>query len=367
MEALIAKGLVVEVGTGDASARGGKKPTMVELNADYARIFCVDVGSEVTRFASADLTGKIVARTESPTHPEQGARALLKTVKRGISRLVAEQTGRHAQATVVSVALPGIVDVGRGVVLETDNVFDWRDVRLASELKAAFDFPVHVDNDVNMAALGELNAQPPGGMRTFVLLRLSTGLGAGVVINGALYHGAHFAAGEIGHMVLDTRVGAISPGPRGYLESVVGVDRVWERMRALTRRRAGPLAPVDGEDHTWWNALDALVRGGNRKAQALSEDIVLHLGCAVANVAAMYDPEAVILLGEAFPPLLDRIVEIARKLVPWPVDVRLSVLGDEAPMRGALAAGLAHAYGQIAHTLQMDGQKANFAHRVARA
>src|SRR5206468_10982368 len=117
--------------------------------------------------------------------------------------------------------------------------FDWRDVRLASELKAAFDVPVHVDNDVNMAALGELNAQPPGGMRTFVLLRLSTGLGAGVVINGALYHGAHFAAGEIGHMVLDTRAGAMGPGPRGYLESVVAVDRVRERIRALSLRRAG--------------------------------------------------------------------------------------------------------------------------------
>jgi predicted NBD/HSP70 family sugar kinase len=81
---------------------------------------------------------------------------------------------------------------------------------------------------------------------------------------------------------------------------------------------------------------------------------VLHLGCAVANVAAAYDPAVVILLGQPFPLLLERIREITSKLVPWPVEIRLSALGDDASLRGALSAGLTKAYEQIVFSLQSD-------------
>jgi glucokinase len=144
------------------------------------------------------------------------------------------------------------------------------------------------------------------------------------VLNGRLYHGSHWAAGEIGHMVLNTAAAAEPPGPRGYLESVVGGDRIAQRLRGSAREAAGDVR----------------------------KDLVLHLGCAVAKLAAAYDPEVVILMGEAFPPLLDEIREIAANLVPWPVEIRLSALGEAAPLKGALAAGISKAHDQIAFSLQ---------------
>jgi len=353
VDALIAKGLVSEVGTGAASARGGKKPTLLELNAGYGRILCVDVGSELVRFALADLASARLYEFDRPTNPAQGARAVLRTIKRGVSNLLAYENGKQAKLQLISIAVPGIVDVRHGVVVETDNIFGWRDFHLGQELKAAFDLPLYMDNDVNMAAVAELNHGAAGTPNSFVLIRLDTGIGAGIVLDGKLYHGWNFAAGEIGHMVLDANAAAGPASRRGYLESVVGGDRVRDRLRAL-RRNAGVNGSV--ENHTAdWAALAALAKDRNAAGRELFHEVVFHLGSAVANIAAAFDPGAVILLGAAFESLLDHLVQITRKLLPWPVDVRLSALGPDAALQGALAAGVSIAFEQIAHNLQSDG------------
>jgi predicted NBD/HSP70 family sugar kinase len=330
VDALISRGLVVEAGPGDSGTRGGKKPTLVEFNGGHGQIFCADVGPELIRFAAADLRGTVFRRNVLPTQPERGPRAVVRTVKKGLADLIG--AADDGKVRVISMAVPGIVDIRQGIVLETENVFGWRNLHLAADLAGHFGIPVRIDNDVNMAALAELS----GGSAPddFVFVRLHTGIGAAVVLGGKLHHGAHWAAGEIGHMLLD--VGRLPRGtdPRGYLESVVGQDRVSERVRKLARR------------------------GGRTAAeQEVSRDVALHLGSAIANIASVCDPHAVILLGEPFPGILDEIRRVTEKLVPWPVEVRLSQLGEDAALQGALAAGLNHAYDGIADSLHAgDGQ-----------
>ena len=344
VDALIAKKLVVEVGTGEASARGGKKPTLLEFHAGYGRIYCVEVGPEWVRFVSADLLGRAVAKSRLPTRPEAGSAAVLHTVERGVADLLSRDAGVR-KLTLISAAVPGIVDVRRGVVIETDNVFGWRDLAFAEKLRRTFDVPIHVDNDVNMAALAELNAGGSEGLRDFILIRLNTGIGAGVVLNGALHHGAHWASGEISHMVLDTEAAHWPPNPRGFLESIVGVDRVKQRIGARIHKAcADP-----------WSVLEGSALDGNDALGALRQELIDHLGCAAANLAAVFDPDAIILLGEAFPKLIDSIRKVASKLVPWPLDIRLSSVGEDASLQGALAAGLQQAYAQIAGTIRSEG------------
>jgi glucokinase len=353
VDSLLTRGLVVEVGTGDASARGGKRPTLLEFNADFGRVLCVDVGSESVRVTSADLMGAILCRLEFPTRPEQGAKSVLRTVKRGISDLLSSDSAER-KLRLISVAVPGIVDVDRGVVLETDNVFGWRNLDVAGFLSDAFGIAVHVDNDVNMAALAELHAGGDHRADDFVLVRLNTGIGAGVVLGGTLHHGAHWAAGEIGHMVLNAGAAAGPASPRGYLESIVGADRVNQRVRKAARAAGAGLSSVMRRE-SGWAAVGAAAHDPGGPLSEVLDDLTLHLACTVANIAAMYDPEVVILLGEPFPSLLEPIREVARKLIPWPLEIRLSALGDDASLQGALAAGLARAYGQIASSLDAEG------------
>jgi predicted NBD/HSP70 family sugar kinase len=279
------------------------------------------------RFAAFDLRGKPIRRTSVPTRADKGARFVMRALKQGLAELLDASPGGTVQ--VISLAVPGIVDVRRGVVLETDSVFGWRNLEMGAELSEHFGLPVRIDNDVNMAALAEMSAG--NALEDFVLVRLHTGVGAAVVAGGRLHHGAHFAAGEIGHMLLDVRALGTASNPRGYLESVVGQDRVKASIRRLARRN-----------------------GLRTAEQEVEAEAGLHLGTAIANIAAVYDPQAIILLGKAFLPVLDRIRRIATQIVPWPVDVRLSQLGEDAALQGALAAGLSHAYGQITHELQAE-------------
>lgn len=348
VDTLIRRKLVVEAGTAEASARGGKKPTLLEINPDYGRVICVDVGSETTAFACADLRGRISREVRLATLPDQGAQSVLRTIKRGIRTLLRGAPGSRPQVEVISVAVPGIVDVREGVVRETNNVFGWQGIKLGPELASAFGVPVHADNDVNMAALAEWHARRDERLDSFVLIRLDTGVGAGVVLNGRLHHGAHWAAGEIGHMVLDAQAGRRPPGPRGYLESVVGADRVADRLR----RTGGLRSMADGAGTLPWSALEQPAKAASQVKKALLDDVVLHLACAVANVVAAYDPEVVILLGEPFPKSLQQITEISRKLVPWDLQIRLSKLGPDAALRGALAAGIGRAFDEITRSLE---------------
>lgn len=330
VDALISRDLVVEVGPGIASSRGGKKPTLVEFNSGYGQIFCADVGPEWIRFGSFDLSGKPIAHRALPTRPDKGARTVVRALKQGIAEML--QTSPDGPVRVISIAVPGIVNVREGVVLETDNVFGWLDLPLGPELTAHFGLPVCIDNDVNMAALAELNAGTASD--NFVLIRLNTGIGAAVVIGGRLHHGAHWASGEIGHMLLDVRALAGASNPRGYLESVVGQDRVQASIRKLARE------------------------GGRAAAeQQVTAEVALHMGTAIANIAAVYDPDTVILLGEPFLPVVDQVRRIAAQIVRWPVDVRVSQMGEEASLRGALAAGLEYAHEQITQSLQVEDRE----------
>lgn len=344
------KNLVVEIGTGKPSSRGGKKPTLIQFNADYGRVIGVDIGAERTRLVSSDLNGKIIAQSEFETHPEKGPAHIVKSIKTGIRKLYRSEPDLQARLKTISVAAPGIVDVRLGVVRETDNVFGWRDVDLRAELASEFEVMVVVDNDVNTAALGELKYGLGQSVANFVLIRLNTGIGAGIVLGGRLYHGSHWAAGEISHMVLNVDAEPSHYSARGYLESVVGLDRVAERVRKIAAQNKKGFAPW--ADKTEWEALQAASRAGLKAAQALLAEITHHLAAAVANVAAAYDPDLIVLLGDAFMPLTTDIQKRISRMVPWPIEVRLSELGEMASLRGTLVAGLSATYHQISRGLE---------------
>jgi glucokinase len=242
------------------------------------------------------------------------------------------------------------------VILETDSVFGWRNITLGSELEGEFSVPVYLDNDVKLAALAELNSGWGRSREDFVLMRWGTGIGAGIVIGGKLYHGAHWAAGEIGHMLLNIDTQPQVPNPRGYLESVVGTDRVaarWKQERPT--RTATRLA-----DHEVLMSLKLLAEKGDSRAATLLENVVRHIASAIANLSAAYDPEVIVLLGEPFLPLLDQVKKDAAKLVPWTLEIRPSQIGEGASLQGAIAAALNTAYEEISRSFDTDSTDQSF-------
>ena len=341
VDSLIRRGLVFEEGPGQSGVRGGKIPTLVKFNAGAGVLAAVEIGSAVTRAALTDLEGVVLDRHDAPTEVEGGAERVLERAVSLLRAVLLRGRGRRSRLRLIAVATSGRVDVGRGVALEIGNVFNWSNVAVRERIGAAFKVPVFVDNDVNMAALGELHHGAAAGENDFVLIRLQTGIGCGVVLNRRVHHGAHWAAGEIAHAVLSEAAAASDWGPRGYLENVVAEDRVAEGARQSGFSGLDPVGEL----------VDAAARG-HAGARAIVDRLATHLGLAAALVAAAYDPPLIVLQGRLFRILFERVAKLAARVIPWGVEIRLSTLGEEAVLLGTTISARSQAYERIAKELK---------------
>jgi len=246
---LIEESLVGELGA-PAESRVGKPPILVGLRDDATHILTLDLSvDDLITGAVLTLSGEVRSRAEQPLAGAKGeaAVALVHTMAR---RLLGSTPAR---VLGIGVGSPGVVD-DDGTVVDAPNL-GWSDVPLAKDLARSLDLPVYVANDANTAVLGE-HTYGDAGEGGLMLLRVGTGVGAGLVLEGALLHGHRGAAGEIGHVVVDPAGERCACGRTGCLETVVAVPHLRDRLEASTDRAAtlagvgeqlgGVLAPVVG-------------------------------------------------------------------------------------------------------------------------
>ena len=238
--ALISDGLLGELGA-PAENRVGKPPTLVGLLPDSAHIVALDL-SPADRMAGAvvNLSGQVMSRAEVPLEGARGEEAV------GIAVGLAERLHSSIDRPVlgVGVGTPGVVD-GHGVVLDAHNLH-WAGVDLTGILRRRLDLPVYVANDANTAVLAEYTF---GGTTAadLMLLRIETGVGAGLVVGGSLVQGHAWAAGEIGHVVVDPAGVRCACGRVGCLETILAASQLRRGDRSLASVGTvlgGVLAPV---------------------------------------------------------------------------------------------------------------------------
>ncbi|KGM15785.1 ROK family transcriptional regulator [Actinotalea fermentans] len=315
---LLAEGLVAELGQEAEEGKVGKRGTLVGLRTDAFQIVAVDLrDDELLHGALVDLAGAVVEqRTARFTQPQgEVALADLTTFCR---ELLAAAT---CPVLGVGVASPGIVDAD-GRVLEAPNR-EWYDLPLAATLTAALGVPVHVGNDADAAALGEWTyGGALGG--SLLVLTVGQGVGAGIVVDGALVQGHGHAAGELGHVTAvderDAPDGPVGPprpcacGRTGCLETVLALP-------ALRRRVAG----LDPE------AADAALASVGRRLGIVLAPVVSALN--LAEVVLSGPPE---LLGG---PLRDTALAVIRErtmpVTSRGLQLRVTTLGEAAPLSGA--------------------------------
>jgi predicted NBD/HSP70 family sugar kinase len=298
---LIDDGLLGELGAPAATRGVGKPPTLVGLLADAAHIVALDLSPDdrVTG-AVLDLFGQVKARAELPHQGASGEAAVRLAIR--LAQQLREATDRPVLG--IGVGTPGVVD-GRGVVLNAHNL-GWAGVDLAGTLRRELDLPVYVANDANTAVLGEYTFGETEAA-DLMLVRIGTGLGAGLLVGGALVEGHTSAAGEIGHVVVDPDGVRCACGRVGCLETILSVPHLRRRDRSLASAGttlgevlapvvgslnlrevvlAGPLDLLDGELR---EAVDTAVRERVMAASSaelvvrtspLGDDVVL-LGAAV--------------------------------------------------------------------------------------
>jgi predicted NBD/HSP70 family sugar kinase len=341
---LLRRGLLRDAGA--AASRGGRRATLVEFNARYGVVLGIDIGSLDTRLAVADLRGEILARRTMPTAARADPADLLAGVAAAALALLADPAIAGSALMAAAAAAPGAVDRARGVVVAlAPSLKGWHRVPVAEILGRSLAAPVVVDNDVNLAVLGERWRGVARGHDTCAFLSVGAGIGAGIVIGGELHRGHHSLAGEIGLMCPGAELAEHDFGTRGGLESMAG-------MKALGELWASPKAPR-GED--WIEDLFTAARRGEPRARDVVRQVGVLLGMATTNLALVLDPSLIVFGGPLLAlgsPLLDETRRIVARIIPSPPEMLASALGHDATLWGCLLTAAHEARARVRNGLR---------------
>jgi glucokinase len=301
----------------------------------------VDIGGTNLRVALAGDDGEIVSRRALSTvgirEPEQVVRLICDAV----DELLAEQSASRNALRALAAGAPGITNADTGLVIATSYLLGWRDVPLRGLLEEALGVPAAVDNDVNLAALGESwrGAAADGAARDFVFLAIGTGLGAGIVLNSQLFRGTGWTAGEIGYMMLPGTPGdPAERGQPGALESRIGGNGIQEQWKELWDPSRTPLPRNLIATEIFDHAL-----AGDELAQSLLQNAGHLLACAIYNISLVLNCPLFVLGGSVgMHPAISS--SAAAFLERWGSRVqpqlKLSKLGTDAQLFGAIRLAL---------------------------
>ncbi len=304
-----------------------------------------DFGGTNLRAALVGETGEILARVEVDSTPDASPETALER----IGDLLADVRDRGPDPPVAaSLAVAGLIDADRGVVMVSPNIPAFRNLALTDPLSERLGIPVSIENDASAAALGEHRFGAGKGTRHLLHATLGTGIGGGLVVDGRLYRGAQGLAGEIGHIVLDPAGPPCGCGARGCLEAIAGGVAFGRRAQRLVESGAAPiLAEISGDRPATAGHLAEAARRGEAAAIAEIRNGGHTIGIGLGGIVNILNPDAVTLSGGLLGMgdlLLDPLRAAMASLAYGPAagtPVRTSTLGEDAGLLGAAAVALA--------------------------
>ncbi|MFC0599050.1 ROK family transcriptional regulator [Streptomyces palmae] len=314
------------------TSAGGRRARSVSLSGDAGLVVGVDFGHTHLRVAVGNLAHQVLAEESEPLDVDASAAQGLDRAERLVSRLIAD-TGSSADKVIgVGLGVPGPIDVGSGVLGSTAILPGWAGTNPRDELASRLGVPVHVDNDANLGALGELVWGAGRGVADLAYIKVASGVGAGLVISGQIYRGPGGTAGEIGHITLDESGPVCRCGNRGCLETFTAARYVLPLLHSS-----------HGTDLTV-ERMVRLASEGDPGCRRVVADVGRHIGSGVANLCNLLNPSRVLLgghLAEAGDLVLNPIREsVARYAIPsaaGQLSVMPGALGGRAEVLGALA------------------------------
>jgi glucokinase len=295
----------------------------------------VDIGGTKIAVGAIDASGRVLGRADTPTAAGEGFDAAMARV---VNLLTGVCTDTGIELCGIGIGCTGPVDPLSGKIGEVEFLPGWRGANPVATLAGRFNVDVAMENDADAAVLGEWQWGAGRGRRNFICVTIGTGIGGGIVLNGALYRGVGGAHPEIGHHVIDDSGPLCYCGARGCWEVLASGPAITAHARANL--------PHDYPQRDAMTAAElcARARGGERQAQAEVARAGRYLGIGIANLISLYTPDAIVLSGsvmesaDLFMPAIRAVVQSHCTQVPYDqVEIGVAALGNEAPLIGAAA------------------------------
>jgi predicted NBD/HSP70 family sugar kinase len=314
------------------TSAGGRRARSVSLSGDAGIVIGVDFGHTHLRVAVGNLAHQVLAEESEPLDVDASSAEGFGRAQQLVKRLI-ETTGVAPDKVIgVGLGVPGPIDVESGTLGSTSILPGWTGINPGEELAARLGVPVYVDNDANLGALGELVWGSGRGVKDLAYIKVASGVGAGLVIDGHIYRGPGGTAGEIGHITLDESGPVCRCGNRGCLETFTAARYVLPLLQ-----------PSHGSDLTMERVV-RLAREGDPGCRRVIGDVGRHIGSGVANLCNLLNPSRVVLggsLAEAgelvLGPIRDSVSRYAIPSAARQLSVLPGALGARAEVLGALA------------------------------
>lgn len=329
VDQLLDAGLLHESGV-DKGQRG-RPSSVLAFNQDYGVVLTADLGATHARVAVCDLAGESLVESGANLQITQEPDAVLKWLEDAWTDQLSSPLLKNRRIVGVGVGVPGPVDYEAGRLVRPPIMPDWDGYSVRDRLSECFGVPTFVDNDANVMALGEFHAALPG-CPSLLFVKVATGIGAGLVVDGRLIRGIHGGSGDIGHI----RVGQFnservcSCGARGCLAASVSGGALARRLRELGR-------PVE-------TSRDAvkLAGQGDTAAVDLLREAGLLIGDVLATSVSLLNPQALMIGGDLplaqdhfMAALRERLYQRTQPLATRDLRVLTSTLGERSGIVGA--------------------------------
>ncbi|PLS03266.1 ROK family glucokinase [Neobacillus cucumis] len=303
----------------------------------------VDIGGTTIKLAFISLQGDIIYSWEINTDISNKGKHIPESIARSIDQKLEELNQTKNQLVAIGVGAPGPVNEEDGSVEVAVNL-GWERFQLQTILERETTLPVVVDNDANIAAIGEMWKGAGKGAKNLICVTLGTGVGGGIIVNGEVVHGVNGAGGEIGHITLVPRDGSpCNCGKSGCLETVAsatGVVRLAMEELASTNETSILRDYYDGQLLSAKRVFDAATEGDDLANRVIGE-VAYRLGLALANLANGLNPEKIVIGGGVskagvtlLRPLKEEFIQFAFPRVAHGVKIVIATLGNNAGVIG---------------------------------
>jgi glucokinase len=329
-------GLIEWIGEGESS--GGRRPDNLRFKSDYGCIAGVDMTADALRILLTDLNGAVLEEQyEFLPKDARSPDAVIEVLRASMRAMMQRHSLPWKRLLAMTVGVAGITNARDGIVISVSDSNSWRSVPLREMLKRRFACALFVENDTNLAAIGEHFRGVAQAEESFIFVAVGSGVGAGIFVNGQIVHGSSWSAGEIGYLHIPN-VSSMQPSlyEFGRLEQVLGASGIlksWNAVSSKSRETA--------KFHKARGVLD-LALTGNPTAQKVVRQRARLLKDIVLNLSLTLNPSLFVFGGDlgAHPALLEPTVEMLRKSEIAVARVLPSSLGNSAVVWGAVAVAM---------------------------
>ena len=320
--------------TGKTAGKTGRPRQLLRYNQNGGMVIGIDLGGTSLYGALANIGGEVLGELSTSQHG-LSAEENYSLVVQMIQSLVELSDQQKQPLLGIAIGVPGVTQARTGVV-EWAPSLNWRKFSLKEQITECFRLPVVVENDVNLAVLGELWFGVGRGLRNLVLLSIGTGVGAGIVIDGMLYRGHNYASGEVGYFIPGIEDLGQQYKRFGAMEEIISDIGLIKRARTLLSR----IQPeMDLSSLTAKDIISA-ARRGETWANQLIDETADYLAMVIANIATLLDPDLIILGGgisSSADLLIPRILSRIEGVIQHVPRLEASSLGARATVMGAIS------------------------------